>query len=45
MAEVEKRFLVQIAGMVVRKNSDVKKCCGIEEGSVNVDFKDNFVKA
>ena len=28
----------------MRKNSKVKKCHGIEEGSVSVDFKDDFVK-
>ena len=33
-----------MAGMVVRKNSKVKKCHGIEEGSVSVDFKDDFIK-
>ena len=31
--------------MVVRKNKEVKKCCGIEEGSVSVDCKDDFVKS
>ena len=30
--------------MVVRKNSKVKKYRGIEEGIVNVDFEDDFVK-
>ena len=30
--------------MVVRKNSEVKKCRGIEEDSINVDFKDDFLK-
>ena len=43
MAEIGKTFLVQIAGMVVRKNSKVKKYRGIEEGIVNVDFEDDFV--
>ena len=43
MAEVGKTFLVQIAGMVVRKNSKVKKYRGIEEGIVSVNFEDDFV--
>ena len=30
--------------MVLRKNREVKKCCGVEEGSVSVDCKDDFVK-
>ena len=30
--------------MVVRKNSEVKKCRDVEEGSVSKDFKDDFVK-
>ena len=34
MVEVGKIFLVQITGMVVRKNRTVKNCCGIEEESV-----------
>ena len=33
-----------MAGMVVHKNREVKKCCVIEEGSVSGDFKDDFVK-
>ena len=35
---------MQIAGMVLRKNSEVKKCRGMEEGSVRKDFKDDFVE-
>ena len=30
--------------MVVRKNRDAKKCCGIEEVCISVDCKDDFVK-
>ena len=44
MAEVVQTFLVSIFGMVVHKNREVKKDYGIEEGSVNVGCKDNFVK-
>ena len=44
MAEVRKRFLMLIAGIVVRKNMEVKKCCGIDEGRISVDCKDDFVQ-
>ena len=44
MAEVGKIFLLPVACMAVSKNSEVKKCCGMEEGSVSKDFKDDFVK-
>ena len=44
MSEVGRIFLVQIAGMVVRKYSEVKKFRDVEEGSVSKDFKDDFVK-
>ena len=40
MAEVEKRFLVQIVGMVVRESREVKYFWGIENGSICVDCKD-----
>ena len=30
--------------MIVRKNRQVKYCCGINEGSVSGDCKDSFVK-
>ena len=30
--------------MVALKKREVKKCCGIEEGSVSVDCKNDFVK-
>ena len=43
MAEVGKRFLVQIVGMVVRESREVKYFRGIEKGSVGVDCKDDFV--
>ena len=39
-----KIFLVQTAGMVVRKNREVKNSCGIEERSVSGNCKDDFVK-
>ena len=41
MAEVGKTLLMT---MVVRKNKEVKKCCGIEEGHISLDSKDDFVK-
>ena len=30
--------------MFANKNREVKKCCGIDEGSVSEDCKDDFVK-
>ena len=44
MAEGGKIFLVEIAGMVVCKNREVKKRCCREKWSVSGDCKDDFVK-
>ena len=44
MAEVGKINLVQIAGMVMHKNGEVKNCWGIEKDSVNGICMDDFVK-
>ena len=43
MAEVGKINLVQIAGMVMQKNGEVKNCWGIEKDSVNGICMDDFV--
>ena len=43
MAEVGKIFLVQITGMVLHKNGEVKNCWGIEKGSVTGIYMDDFV--
>ena len=43
MAEVGKIFLVQITGMVLHKNGEVKNCWVIEKGSVTGIYMDDFV--
>ena len=42
MAEVRKKFLLQIIGMVVHKNKEVKKCYGTVEGRISVDCKNDL---
>ena len=44
MAEVRKIFLLKIAGMIVRRNREMKDCYSLEEVSVSGDGKDDFVK-
>ena len=44
LVKMLKIFLVQTAGMVIRKNREVKNSCGIEERSVSGNCKDDFVK-
>ena len=43
MAELGKILLIYVVGMSVRKNRQVKNCCGIEKESVSGNCKDGFM--